>query len=176
MRRTADASYSSLDEGVRTMAISYAHGASARPLIGQTIGDNLAATLPGCPTTRRSSCATRTCGSPTPSSTTRSTSCAGRCWRCGLEQRRPGRHLGAERRRVGARRSTPPQDRRDPGEPQPGVPHPRGAVRAAQSGCRVLVAATEFKTANYVAMVDAVRGDCRRSSRSCSSAPTTGTR
>ena len=43
-----------------------------------------------------------------------------------------------------------------------------------QSGVRLLVSATEFKTSDYRAMVEEVRGDCPAWSAWSSSAPTTG--
>ncbi len=47
----------------------------------------------------------------------------------GIEQGRPGRHLGAELRRVDADPVRHRQDRRDPGQRQPGLPHPRVRLR-----------------------------------------------
>ena len=44
---------------------------------------------------------------------------------------RPGRHLGAELRRVGAAAVRDREDRRDPGQHQPGLPQPRARLRAA---------------------------------------------
>ena len=51
------------------MSRSYASGVASQPLLGETIGENLAAPSSGSRTARRSSSATRTCGSPTRSST-----------------------------------------------------------------------------------------------------------
>ena len=48
----------------------------------------------------------------------------------GIEQGRPGRHLGAELRRVDADAVRHREDRRDPGQHQPGLPHPRAGLRA----------------------------------------------
>ena len=51
---------------------------------------------------------------------------------------RPGRHLGPELRRVGAAAVRDGQDRRHPGQHQPGLPQPRAGLRAAASpasGC-----------------------------------------
>ena len=45
-----------------------------------------------------------------------------------------------------------------------------------QSGVRTLISATAFKTSDYVRMVDEVRPERPRSTRSSSSAPTTGRR
>ena len=45
-------------------------------------------------------------------------------------RRRPGGHLGAELLAVDAAAVRHRQDRRDPGQHQPGVPHPRAGVRA----------------------------------------------
>ena len=48
----------------------------------------------------------------------------------GPREGRPGRDLGAELRRVDARAVRHREDRRDPGQHQPGLPHARAGVRA----------------------------------------------
>ena len=74
---------------------------------------------------------------------------------------RPGRDLEPELRRVGARPVRDGEGRDHPGQHQPGLPDVRARLRAqASPGCRMLVAATSFKTSDYVQMVDDVRGDC----------------
>ena len=76
-------------------------------------------------------------------------------------QGRPGRHLGAQLRGVDAHAVRHGEDRRDPGQRQPGVPHPRARLRAqpvrhAAAGLR----RPSFKTSDYRAMVEEVRADC----------------
>ena len=56
--------------------------------------------------------------------------------RRGSAEGRPGRHLGAELRRVGARPVRHREDRRDPRQHQPGLPRARAGVRAAPVGLR----------------------------------------
>ena len=72
-------------------------------------------------------------GSPTPSSTRRSTRVAARAARARRRAGRPGRHLGAELRRVGARAVRHREDRRDPRQRQPGLPHPRARATCCAS-------------------------------------------
>ena len=83
-----------------------------------------------------------------------------RAARARRRQGRPGRHLGAELRRVGAPAVRHGADRRDPGQHQPGLPHPRAGLRAEAVGRARLVSADAFKTSDYRAMVDEVRADC----------------
>ena len=59
-----------------------------------------------------------------------STGWLARCWPSGVAEGRPGRHLGAQLRGVGDRAVRHREDRRDPGQHQPGLPDPRAAVRA----------------------------------------------
>ena len=90
---------------------------------------------------------------------------------------RPGRHLGAELRGMGAAPVRDRQGRRDPGQHQPGLPQPRARLRAAPVGRAVLVSAESFKTSDYRAMVDEVRGGpARAASDVIFSARPTGTR
>ena len=96
----------------------------------------------------------------------------------GVEQGRPGRHLGAELRRVGARAVRHREDRRDPGQHQPGLPHARArATCCNQSGVRVLVLGDVVQDER---LRRDGRGGARRvpgaAARSCSSAPSRGTR
>ena len=74
----------------------------------------------------------------------------------GIGQGRAGRDLGAQRARVGARPVRDGADRRDPGQHQPGLPHPRAGLRArTRPASGLLVAAEAFKTSDYRGMVDA---------------------
>ena len=52
----------------------------------------------------------------------------------GHRQGRPGRHLGAQLRGVDARPVRHREDRRDPGQRQPGLPHPRVRLRGQPVG------------------------------------------
>ena len=82
--------------------------------------------------------------------------------RRGHPQGRPGRHLGAELRRVDAGAVRHREGRRDPGQHQPGLPHPRVLPTSLnQAGIRLLVAATSFKTSDYRAMVDETAAENR---------------
>ena len=72
---------------------------------------------------------------------------------------RPGRDLGAELRRVDAHPVRHREGRRDPGQHQPGLPDPRAVLRGQpERPVALLVAADSFKTSDYRAMVDEVRG------------------
>ena len=100
------------------------------------------------------------------SSTPRSTEVARGLLAARPREGRPGRDLEPEQRRVGAGPVRHGAHRRDPRQHQPGLPHPRGGVRAAASrAAGMLVAATEFKTSDYVAMVAEVRPTAARRSR-----------
>ena len=113
--------------------LSYASGTSELPLLGDTIGANLERTvarfgdreaLVDCPSGRRWTYA----------ELDRDVDRVARgLLALGVDQGRPGRHLGAELRRVGARAVRHREDRRDPGQHQPGLPHPRAVLRAAAS-------------------------------------------
>ncbi len=113
------------------VTLSYSHGASASPLLGETIGANLrriaaahpdAEVLVDVPTGRRWTYAAVRRGDryarPRPD-------------RGRARGRRPGGHLGAELRRVGAAAVRDRQGRHHPGQHQPGVPQPRARLRAA---------------------------------------------
>ena len=140
---------------------SYASGTSDVPLLGDTIGDDLDRTVAAQPD------AEALVEVPT-----------GRRWTyrelrddveivamgllaAGPAEGRPGRHLGAERGRVDARAVRDREDRRHPGQHQPGVPHARaGSTCSSRPASRLLVAATRFKTSDYAAMIEEVRPDC----------------
>ena len=109
---------------------SYASGTADVPLLGDTIGDDLDRTA-----------ARRPDGEALVEVAT------GRRWTyaefvaqvdalalgllgAGVRTGRPGGDLGAERRGVGVRPVRDRQDRRDPGQHQPGLPHARAGVRA----------------------------------------------
>ena len=72
---------------------------------------------------------------------------------------RPGGHLGAQPGRVDHRPVRDRQDRRDPGQREPRLPHPRVGLRAQSVRRADADRGTGFKTSDYVAMVDEVRGD-----------------
>ena len=115
-------------------ALSYSSGESATPLLGDTIGGNFDATvrafgdreaLVDRPTGRRWTYAELAADVD---------ALALGLLEMGIEQGGPGRHLGAELRRMDAHPVRDRQDRRDPGEHQPGLPHPRAGVRAQPVG------------------------------------------
>ena len=114
---------------------SYSHGTSDLPLLGETIGENLGASRRPLPRPRG---ARRRAQRPPVdlrgSSTRRSSALARGLLAAGHRQGRPGRHLVAELRRVGAAAVRHRQDRRDPGQRQPGLPHPRAGLRAPAVG------------------------------------------
>ena len=143
--------------------LSYAHGTSEVPLLGETIGANLERAARPTPTARRSCRATRTCAAPTRSSTPRSIGSRAGSWRSAWTARRPAGHVEPELRRVGAASSTP--------RPRSGVilVNINPAYRTSeleyvlrQSGCRVLVAAPAFKTSDYGRWSDEVRAPAAR--------------
>ena len=144
------------------MALSYAHGASAQPLLGETIGENLERTAArASPTARRSSSATRACAAPTASSTTRSTALARGLLALGLEQ---GDRVGiwspncAEW--VLVQYATAQASASILVNVNPAYRTSELEYALRQSGCRVLVAAPRVQDArDYVAMVD---GGARR--------------
>ena len=113
----------------------YDAGPTDVPILEETIGANFertAASTPGRRGARR-----RRAGAALDlraSSTPRSTWWHGVCWHCGIAQGRPGRHLGAQLRRVDHRAVRDGQDRRHPGQRQPGLPHPRTGLRAQPVG------------------------------------------
>ena len=131
------------------------------PLLGDTIGDNLDRTAAAQPDRRgagrgadraaldlRRSCA--------PTSTTLALRAARRP---GVGEGRPGRDLGAELRGVDAGPVRHREDRRDPGQHQPGLPHPRAGVRAQPGrASRCWSRRRAFKTVR-------LRGDDRPRSR-----------
>ena len=109
---------------------SYTSATATHPLLGDTIGDTLARTAAKFPD--RTVLVDVAAGK-------RYTYAqfAGRDRRAGTgparrrrRDRRPGRHLGAQLCRVDDHPVCHRQDRRDPGQHQPGVPHPRARVRA----------------------------------------------
>ena len=98
---------------------------STVPLLGDTIGANLDRT--GWATTRRWS---RRLGRRFSYPEFVAVSTRASAGRPGRRQGRPGRHLGAELRRVGLRPVRDGEVGRDPGQHQPGLPHPRAGLRA----------------------------------------------
>ena len=148
-------------QGVRAMTEvvqSYAHGTSAVPLIGQTIGENLAATVARFPDHE---------ALVVPFQDVRLTyaqldAAVDDLARAPARRRhregRPRRHLEPELRGVGAR----PVRHGHASAPSSSTstrPTARTRWRYAlnQSGCRLLVAAQSFKASDYVAMVTEVR-------------------
>ncbi len=111
--------------------LSYSHGASASPLLGETIGANLrriAAALPECRGARRRA--------DRPAVDLRGVRRRDRYARprpdrVGAGGGRPGGHLGSELRRMGAAAVRDRQGRHHPRQHQPGVPQPRARLRAA---------------------------------------------
>ena len=88
---------------------------------------------------------------------------------------RPGRHLGAELRRVGLRPVRDGEARRDPGQHQPGVPHARAVLRAGAG--RHLGAGVGAVVQDQRLPRDGRRGARRRAptcARCCSSATRSG--
>ena len=112
----------------------YASGISETPLLGDTIGDNLDRTVAAH--ADREALVDVATGRRWTYARARRRRRRGRRGLLGGGHRegRPGRHLGAEPRRVGARPVRHRQDRRDPGQHQPGLPHPRAGVRAQPGG------------------------------------------
>ena len=109
--------------------LSYASGISDVPLLGETIGENLDRTVARFGD--REALVDVAAGTRwTYARVRRRREPAGpRAARPRHRQGRPGRHLGAELRRVGARPVRHREDRRDPGQRQPGVPDARARVR-----------------------------------------------
>ena len=108
---------------------SHSRGVTSPPLLDETIGDNLDATaarfpdneaLVDVPSDRRWTYEQLV---------SRRGPAGARVPRARRDPGRPGRHLGAQLRRVGARAVRDREDRRDPGQRQPGLPHPRGRLR-----------------------------------------------
>ena len=134
-------------------------GTSTMPLLGETIDANLrargrAVRRPRGPRRRRRPAA----GSPTPSWTPPSTSSARGLLARGVAEGRPGRHLGAELRRVVARAVRHRPDRRDPGQHQPGLPHARARVRAAAGRHRRCWSRrSRSRRSDYRGMIEEVR-------------------
>ena len=109
---------------------SYASGTSDVPLLGDTIGDNF--DRDGRRPARRRGAggrAERAALDLRPAARGRRHGGA-RAARRGPREGRPGRDLGAQRRRVDARAVRHREDRRHPRQHQPGVPHARAGVRA----------------------------------------------
>ena len=108
---------------------SYAHGASAVPLLGETIGENLRRVVEQHGD--REALVVRSQGyRATYRQLWEQTSQAARGLMArGVETGRPRRHLGPEPLRVGRRPVRHGADRRDPGQHQPGLQEHRAGVR-----------------------------------------------
>ena len=93
----------------------------------------------------------------------------------GRRARATGSASGRQLRRVGARAVRHRQDRRDPGQHQPGVPRARAGVRAQPvRDARCWSSAVAYKTSDYRAMVErGARPSARRCARSSTSATAT---
>ena len=114
--------------------------------------DRIAAAQPDA--RRWSTCRPAAAG-PTPSCATTSTTVALGLLAAGHRQGRPGRHLGAERRRVDARSSTPPRrSARSSSTSTRPTARTSSSYVLNQSGISLLVAAPAFKTSDYAAMID----------------------
>ena len=115
-------------------ALSYAHGASNVPLIGETIGAAFRS--------HRGALGRAAGAGRAPAGHAVELSRAGREGRCvrrrtaraGAAARRADRHLVAEQRRVGGDAVRHRQGRADPGEHQPGLSAGRAGIRAEQGG------------------------------------------
>ena len=139
--------------------LSYAHGASPQPLLGETIGENLARTVAAHPEREAIvSChqGVRLTYAEFDAEVDR-VARALPAHRAGT--RATGRDLEPEPRRVGARPVRDREGRDRAGQHQSGLPHHTSSVRAQQSGCRMLIAAARTKTSDYVAMVEEVRAE-----------------
>ena len=153
------------------MPPSYAHGAGAAPLLGETIGDNLDRTIARFgdrealvsvhQDVRYTYARVRRGGRPAR---------RGRLLAAGHRARRSRRHLEPELRRVGARPVRDRQGGHHPRQHQPRLPHVGARVRAAPvglPGARRRDARSRRSTTSRWSTRSA--HDCRRSSRSCSS-------
>ena len=113
--------------------LSYVHGdlatcrCSARPSARTSTAPPRAG-----PTATPWSCASRASAGPMPSCDARGRRLRRRAPGAGPRARRPGRHLVAQQRRVGGDPVRHRQGRADPGQHQPGLPHPRARIRAQQ--------------------------------------------
>ena len=160
-----------------TARLSYSHGASPDPLLGETIGENLRRTaarhpdreaLVDVPSGRRWTYA---------AARRRRRHAGPGAARRGRRGRRPGRHLVPELRRVGAAAVRDRADRARPRQHQPGLPQPRARLRAAPVG-------RPDAGQRRVVQDERLPGDGRRGPRrpgraasgSSTSAPTSGTR
>ena len=112
---------------------SYSNGPSDQPLIGETIGANLERTaaafgdreaLVDVPSGRRWTYARLNADAD---------ALASGLIAAGIAAGRPGGHLGAQLPGVGAAAVRHREDRRDPGQHQPGLPQPRAGLRAVAS-------------------------------------------
>ena len=143
-------------------ALSYAAGSTDVPLIEETIGAALQRTV-----ARHTATGRRWSTSPPgPRADLRRARRRVDALARGLLARGLGagdrrRHLGAELRRVVLVAVRHRPDRRDPRQRSTRPTARTSWLRAARSpACRLLVAAPAFKTSDYRAMVEEVRGDC----------------
>ena len=142
------------------MTRSYASGVATKPLIGETIGENLERTVARFGDREALVVRHQDVRLTYAELNAQVDALARGLLGAGLRKGDRRRHLGAQLRRVGAHPVRHRQGRDHPRQRQPGLPHDRARVRAATSrGCRMLVAAPAFKTSDYAAMIEEVRGD-----------------
>ena len=143
------------------MELSYASGTSTTPLLGDTIGDNLDRTIARFGDREALVSVHQDLRYTYAQFGEAVDRCAPRVHRRRDRARRPGRDLEPELRRVGAR---PVRARPRPGSSWSTSTRPTGRPSSptcsTSPACKLLVAATAFKTSDYVQMVDDVRGDC----------------
>ena len=127
---------------------SYDAGPAEPPLLDETIGANLERTVAAYGDGEALvECAERPALDLSASWTTTSTHVARGLLGAGHRGRGPGRHLGAELRRVDARAVRDREDRRDPGQHQPRLPDPRARLRrSTRAGCGCWWRRRAFKT------------------------------
>ena len=131
-----------------------------------------AARSPRTATARRSSTSPPAAGSPTPSSTRRSTQSPAACSPAASQR---GDRVGIWAPNCVAVVPRPVRDRpdrRDPRQHQPGLPHARAEVRAAPGRDRHAGLGRAFKTSDYRAMIDEVRGRTARAHATSSTSTT----
>ena len=111
--------------------LSYLHGASATPLLGETIGANLRRTVERWPGARRAGGPRAGLPRHLPRAVGPDDAARAGAAGAGDRQGRPRRHLVAQPLRVGGRAVCDRAHRGDPRQRQPGVPRQRARIRAA---------------------------------------------